>query len=100
MYSTCTFNQLENEDQISRLLAEGSFELVSWNAPSACVPGRSMLGHYFLPGTTESEGLYIAVLRKKGPVVINLAHNDRATSKNTIFDISLTEEIIFAGKFN
>jgi 16S rRNA C967 or C1407 C5-methylase (RsmB/RsmF family)/NOL1/NOP2/fmu family ribosome biogenesis protein len=91
VYSTCTFNQLENEDQITYLMADGSFELVSWNAPSACVPGRSMLGHYFLPGTAESEGLYVAVLRKKGAVIRSLAQGTVANSKNPIFGIALSE---------
>ena len=91
VYSTCTFNQLENEDQITHLLSDGSFELVSWNVPSTCVPGRNKLGHYFLPGTTESEGLYVAVLRKKGTVIRSLENEQVPVSKEPIFGITLTE---------
>ena len=91
VYSTCTFNQLENEDQITHLLSNGSFELVSWNVPSACVPGRNKLGHYFLPGTTESEGLYVAVLRKKGTVIRSLENKSFPVSKDPIFGITLTD---------
>jgi 16S rRNA C967 or C1407 C5-methylase (RsmB/RsmF family)/NOL1/NOP2/fmu family ribosome biogenesis protein len=91
VYSTCTFNQLENEDQITHLMADGSFELVSWNVPSACVPGRNKLGHYFLPGTTESEGLYVAVLRKKGTVIRSLENESFPVWKDPIFGITLTD---------
>jgi NOL1/NOP2/fmu family ribosome biogenesis protein len=94
VYSTCTFNQLENEDQISHLLSDGTFELVSWNVPHACVPGRNQLGHYFLPGTTESEGLYVAVLRKKGTIIRSLGNESVYASKDPIFGITLTENQI------
>ena len=94
VYSTCTFNQLENEDQISHLLSDGTFELVSWNVPHACVPGRNQLGHYFLPGTTESEGLYVAVLRKKGTIIRSLCNESVYASKDPIFGITLTENQI------
>ena len=91
VYSTCTFNQLENEDQVTHLLSDGTFELVSWNVPHACVPGRNQLGHYFLPGTTESEGLYVAVLRKKGTVIRSLENESFPVSKDPIFGITLTD---------
>ncbi len=91
VYSTCTFNQLENEDQITHMLADGSFELVSWNAPSACVSGRNNLGHYFLPGVTASEGLYIAVLRKKGTLIPSDENELDLVSKDAPFGIIRTE---------
>jgi 16S rRNA C967 or C1407 C5-methylase (RsmB/RsmF family)/NOL1/NOP2/fmu family ribosome biogenesis protein len=91
IYSTCTFNQLENEDQITHLLADGSFELVSWDVPSACVAGRNNLGHYFLPGVTESEGLYIAVLRKKGTLIPSEEYELGLVSKDAPFGIIHSE---------
>jgi 16S rRNA C967 or C1407 C5-methylase (RsmB/RsmF family)/NOL1/NOP2/fmu family ribosome biogenesis protein len=91
IYATCTFNQLENEDQITQVLADGSFELVSWNAPSACVSGRNNLGHYFLPGVTESEGLYIAVLRKKGTLIPSEEDELGLVSKDAPFGIIHSE---------
>jgi 16S rRNA C967 or C1407 C5-methylase (RsmB/RsmF family)/NOL1/NOP2/fmu family ribosome biogenesis protein len=66
IYSTCTFNRMENEAQISRLLETNAFELVEWNWPESCLPGRGGIGVYFAPGYTETEGLYVAVLRKRG----------------------------------
>jgi len=91
IYSTCTFNQLENEDQITHLLADGSFELVSWDVPSACVAGRNNLGHYFLPGVTDSEGLYIAVLRKKGTLIPSEEYELGPVSKDAPFGIIHSE---------
>ena len=66
VYSTCTFNRHENESQIENLLNQGDFEPVTWQHPAACIKGRNGLGIYFLPGYTDSEGLFLAVLRKKG----------------------------------
>jgi 16S rRNA C967 or C1407 C5-methylase (RsmB/RsmF family)/NOL1/NOP2/fmu family ribosome biogenesis protein len=91
IYATCTFNQLENEDQITHLLADGSFELVSWDVPSACVAGRNNLGHYFLPGVTDSEGLYIAVLRKKGTLIPSEEYALGLVSKDAPFGIIHSE---------
>jgi NOL1/NOP2/fmu family ribosome biogenesis protein len=91
IYSTCTFNQLENEDQITHVLADGSFELVSWDVPSACVAGRNNLGHYFLPGVTVSEGLYIAVLRKKGTLIPSEEDALGLVSKDAPFGIIHSE---------
>ncbi len=91
IYSTCTFNQLENEDQITHVLADGSFELVSWDVPSACVAGRNNLGDYFLPGVTDSEGLYIAVLRKKGTLIPSEEYELGPVSKDAPFGIIHSE---------
>lgn len=66
IYATCTFNESENEQQIQAMLAEGEFELYSWKAPNDSLPGRNGIGHYFVPGHSRSEGLFIAVLKKKG----------------------------------
>lgn len=66
IYATCTFNRQENEEIIQYVLDQHGFELVSWQPAKACVTGRNGLGFYFAPGFTQSEGLYLCVLRKKG----------------------------------
>ncbi len=75
IYSTCTFNTLENE-QISRRLIERhgltpvspvtSEEAEAWGLhPALPLPdGTAGHGWRFLPGLTRSEGLYVAVFRK------------------------------------
>ncbi|MFM7387550.1 MAG: RsmB/NOP family class I SAM-dependent RNA methyltransferase, partial [Bacteroidota bacterium] len=66
IYATCTFNESENEQRIQAILASCEFELYSWQAPNDSLPGRNGIGHYFVPGRSRTEGLFIAVLKKKG----------------------------------
>ena len=65
IYSTCTFNTSENEDNINWFLQELNAELT--HVKSELLPrGREKVGHYGLPSITDTEGFFIAVLRKKG----------------------------------
>lgn len=64
IYSTCTFNSNENEDNVSWLMDEVGAELIKINVPSPIVEGRNGIGNYCIPGKTETEGFYIAVLQK------------------------------------
>ncbi|MEO9258440.1 MAG: hypothetical protein ABI207_08660 [Crocinitomicaceae bacterium] len=67
IYSTCTFNPEENEHNIQWLIDEMDMEYCSlpieksWNLYSP----KNNLGYSCLPNHTESEGFYIALLRKK-----------------------------------
>lgn len=63
VYSTCTFASQENDDQVQRLLNNGGWEQHEFTLDAPTV--RTCYGHQFMPGVTPSEGLYIAVLRKK-----------------------------------
>lgn len=65
IYSTCTFNSSENEDNIQWFLQELDAEIVTIQS-DAMPRGRNGIGHYGLPSKTATEGFYIAVLRKKG----------------------------------
>lgn len=68
VYSTCTFNIHENENQVERLIREKSAAIV----PVPAFETRQDIisirpGCYrFLPGRVDGEGLFIAVLRKEG----------------------------------
>ncbi len=64
IYSTCTFNSSENEDNVRRFIEETDAELITPSVPETIISGRSGIGHYCIPGKTESEGFYAAVLRK------------------------------------
>ena len=63
VYSTCTFDPSENDLQIERLL-----ETDDWiHFPIALEgPIETKYGLQFAPGVTKSEGLYVAVLQRKG----------------------------------
>lgn len=61
VYSTCTFNRMENEDNVSWICSELGAERVDVPAH----PAWGIVGQYhFLPGSARGEGQYMALLRK------------------------------------
>ncbi|WP_077195491.1 methyltransferase RsmF C-terminal domain-like protein [Prevotella ihumii] len=77
IYSTCTFNAHENEENIAWILQEYDAELVDipiqeeWNITNSlignpCKDGKRFPVYRFIPGYTEGEGLFMAVIRKRG----------------------------------
>jgi 16S rRNA C967 or C1407 C5-methylase (RsmB/RsmF family)/NOL1/NOP2/fmu family ribosome biogenesis protein len=67
IYSTCTYNRHENEEQVARLLSWGA-ECVE--VPLAAAWGvvevreAGVLAYRFMPHLTASEGFFLSVLRK------------------------------------
>ena len=62
IYSTCTFNRYENDGNVEWICSELGAELITLEvAPQAL---RTACGLQFIPGSTRSEGLYIAAMRK------------------------------------
>lgn len=72
IYSTCTFNLLENEENVRWIAEELGAEILSvpiqedWHITGSLLSGWQQPVYRFIPGTTQSEGLFMAVLRKKG----------------------------------
>lgn len=71
IYSTCTMNVLENEDQVRTMLDSGfnyySIELGSYS--DYIIPAKSeneTIGYYLLPGISMGEGLFISVMQRTG----------------------------------
>jgi 16S rRNA C967 or C1407 C5-methylase (RsmB/RsmF family)/NOL1/NOP2/fmu family ribosome biogenesis protein len=64
IYSTCTFNRLENEDNVIWMMEEFGATMVPFEVPEPLISDREGLGVYCLPGMTDSEGFYLAVLQK------------------------------------
>lgn len=69
VYSTCTFNREENEDNVARICRELGAELL----PIPCSPswgvqgdttGRNLPVYHFFPHHTRGEGFFLALLRK------------------------------------
>ena len=81
IYSTCTFNRSEDEEQVERMIDELGAESVmipvepAWNI----TPGIDTAAHCcrFIPGRTRGEGLFVAVLRKPGTLAPHPAPRDR-----------------------
>ena len=69
IYSTCTFNTAENEENVTWLIETLGAEPVSVPLPEAGAAGIlvSPRGEMrFVPGFVQGEGLFMAVLRKSG----------------------------------
>lgn len=72
IYSTCTFNTHENEENVRWIAEELGAELLAvpvrpeWQITGSLLGGWNQPVYRFIPGTTRSEGLFMAVLRKKG----------------------------------
>lgn len=63
IYSTCTFNSDENELSIQWICDELGGELVSTGIEQSRA-GRGNVGHYAIPGELNTEGFFVAVIRK------------------------------------
>lgn len=71
IYSTCTFNPEENENNIDWLLHELDCEVVQVPVFENVIPDSKNYGVYFLPGFTKTEGFYCCVLQKKDKIKLN-----------------------------
>ena len=72
IYSTCTFNTKENEENIRWMLEAFDDAIVvpidtkpEWNITGSLLEGFTEPVYRFIPGITRSEGLFMCVLRKK-----------------------------------
>lgn len=72
LYSTCTFNTHENEENVRFIVEQLGAEIVSvpisseWNITGSLLPDWQQPVYRFIPGITRSEGLFMAILRKHG----------------------------------
>lgn len=75
IYSTCTFNTRENEENVKFIMEKLGAEILpvsiktEWHITGSLLKDWQEPVYRFIPGTTKSEGLFIAVLRKKGSSV-------------------------------
>ena len=83
IYSTCTFNTKENEENIRWILSEFDAEVLpaetkpEWNIIGSLLEGFNEPVYRFIPGITRSEGLFMCVLRKKGTLTSGGSKNAR-----------------------
>lgn len=70
IFSTCTFNRLENEENVRYLVEELGMQPVDMDFPNAWGIGKGIDSPYpclrFMPHITRGEGLFACVLRKEG----------------------------------
>ena len=71
VYSTCTFNAMEDEDNVLWIAKELGADLLpiacaaEWNVQGD-LTGRNLPVYHFLPGWTRGEGFFLALLQKHG----------------------------------
>lgn len=69
IYSTCTFNAKENEENVAWICEELGAEVLpvdinaDWSIAGSLVDGINLPVCRFIPGCTRGEGLFLAVLR-------------------------------------
>ena len=72
IYSTCTFNIKENEENVRWIIDTYDAEPIdiptepSWGITGSLLEGFDAPVYRFIPGITRSEGLFVCVLRKSG----------------------------------
>ena len=72
IYSTCTFNIKENEENVRFISEKLGAEILpvpikpEWQITGSLLNGWNLPVYRFIPGITKSEGLFMAILRKKG----------------------------------
>ena len=70
IYSTCTFNTHEDEENVKWICDTLGAETITintekeWNLTGSLLPDWQDKVYRFIPGVTQSEGLFMAVLRK------------------------------------
>ena len=73
IYSTCTLNTQENEENILWMQQELGAEVLpvktqtDWHITGSLLPGFTSPVYRFIPGLTRGEGLFMAVMRKPNP---------------------------------
>lgn len=66
VYSTCTYNPLENDDNVEWICSQGGFEVFSLSLPESWGVVNTPSGYQCFPHRSRSEGFYVSVLRKTG----------------------------------
>ena len=70
IYSTCTFNTRENEENVRWICAEKNAKVLpvqtekDWNITGSLLPSFDKPVYRFIPGLTKGEGLFMAVIQK------------------------------------
>lgn len=99
IYSTCTFNLHEDEENVRWICENLGAEVLSveteasWNITGSLLEGWNEPVYRFIPGTTRSEGLFMAVLRKKSN------GDSKATSKDNAVNTARKKlRVMYDGK--
>ena len=88
IYSTCTFNAHEDEENIAWICEELGADPIAlndideaWNITGNLI-GTDIPVYRFLPGKTRGEGIFLAVLRKEGEAEMEKEDKKKKKDKN------------------
>src|SRR5690554_1839496 len=98
IYSTCTYNTAENEENALWAAKElgASFVDIKTEKEWGISPSfdDKVIAYRFFPHKTEGEGLFVTVLRKDGSTVSNsLQHIQKRNKKNRKYPSHLVKEV-------
>lgn len=68
LYSTCTYNLSENDDNIAWAIETGDFNPTSLELPTDWGIATTNFGYQFYPHRLRGEGFYLSCLQKRGTV--------------------------------
>ena len=96
IYSTCTFNTHEDEENILFICENLGAEILtvntdpSWNISGSMMEGFDYPVYRFVPGMTASEGLFMCIMRKHGDISQDTPDKQRSIKQsrglNIIYD--------------
>lgn len=82
IYSTCTYESAENDDQIEQLISNFGMKVVTPEPPSGIT--LTEYGWQAFPHRVPSEGFYCCLLKKEGELLVeNLSSPTKTTSKKS-----------------
>ena len=102
IYSTCTYNIYEDEENVAWMQQELGAEAVEvpvgdgWGITGSLLPDLAVPVYRFIPGITRSEGLFVAVMRKSeetGPCHVDLRRNAKAIQRLNILSPSAQDSL-------
>jgi 16S rRNA C967 or C1407 C5-methylase (RsmB/RsmF family)/NOL1/NOP2/fmu family ribosome biogenesis protein len=88
IYSTCTFNPEENENQLLHLLDDESAVKIKLPHFEGLQADRHEIGQYFFPNQIKSEGFYIAALQKT-----SRANTKHKSAKNNVLNNAIPKDL-------
>ena len=106
IYSTCTFNTKENEQNVRWMMEELGAEVLpvaisqEWHIVGSLLEGFHQPVYRFIPGMTRGEGLFMCVLKKPGTAAARPFHATTAAhspSVKTKKDIPSPAEALSVG---
>lgn len=89
VYSTCTFNTNENEENVRWICESLGGEIVSiptekeWDITGSLLPHFNDSVYRFIPGKTRGEGLFMAVIRKTSECTQRMPKTKSTSKGNT-----------------